>query len=147
MSTRPTTLARLQADLLKTDAAFPVVFTTPQGGIAGGYHVTELTIADITGIDCGGRQAQWREAGLELLDGAGGAYMTAGKLHAILRQSRMALEGLAEAPLHVLFGHGNGMLGRYEINRVTAQADRLEIGLAPGRARCKPMMAGCCASA
>ncbi|QPH53272.1 DUF6428 family protein [Pontivivens ytuae] len=144
MCARPTTLARLQADLLKSDAALPVIFATPEGEIGGGYHVTELTLADIRGIDCGGRQAQWREAGLELLDGPGGAHMTAGKLHAILRQSRMAVDGLAEAPLHVLFGHGNGTLGRYEVDGFARHGDRVEVRLSPGRARCKPMLAACC---
>ena len=49
------TLNDLADQLANVRADMPVVFETDQGPISGGYHITELPFADLTGIDCGGR--------------------------------------------------------------------------------------------
>ncbi len=119
-----------------TDA--PVVFATKQGEISGGYHVTELKLAHVTGIDCGARQAEWVEASIQLLDGGGGAHMEAGKLSNILEQSKRHVKGLGEADVHFEFAHNNAGLQRYNMQSSIEANGRVEIHLDTQRAICKP---------
>lgn len=116
----------------------PVVFVTKQGEIGGGYHVTELKLAKITGIDCAARQAEWAEASVQLLDGGGGAHMAVGKLSKILAQSKAHVKGLGEAELHFEFAHSNAGLQQYRMKTPAMVGGRVEIRLDAQRAVCKP---------
>lgn len=117
--------------------------------------MTELKLADIRGIDCGGRQDAWQEAVLQLLDGCGRQHMAVGKLRGILAKSSAALPGLGDAPLHVEFAHGNTALQRYELGAPSLTDGRVVVPLTRGAAQCKPLVAamsvntpaatGCCA--
>ncbi len=151
MNTFPATLRDLAAALAKVPAETPTVFVTDEGDIGGGYHVTELKLADIESIDCGARQDRWREAQVQLLDGQGRSYMTAGKLAGILDKSLSMLPGLAEVPFSVEFAHGNRGLSRYTLGAPVTEGARITLPLAAERAQCKPLAqrpnfaaAGCC---
>lgn len=148
MPSAPTTLSALLSSLETVRADAPVAFRTDGAEIGGGYHVTELRHAQIDGIDCGGRQAAWREASMELLDGTlpPTRRMTAQKLRSILRQSLTALPDLGDAPFHIEWAPGNAGLSRYAIGNVTETGEEVEIALIAGRAVCKPAAArkGCC---
>lgn len=131
----------------------PVVFTTEQGEISGGYHVTELKLANITGIDCAARQTEWAEASVQLLDGGGGAHMEVGKLSNILGQSKRQVKGLGEADMHFEFAHNNAGLQRYTMQSAADVNGRIVIHLDTQRAVCKPAQdcvpaddSGCCGS-
>ena len=135
-------------------AAAPVVFMTSQGEISGGYHVTELKLANITGIDCGARQANWAETSIQLLDGRGGAHMQVGKLSNILGQSKKHVKGLADADMHFEFAHNNAGLQRYEMRELHDTNGRIIVHLDTHSAVCKPALdlvsanrAGCCGGA
>jgi len=141
-------------DTLPGDA--PLVFATPEGAIGDGYHVTEFKLAHVTGIDCGARMSNWSEATLQLLDGAGGGYMKAGKFAGILRQSIRNVSGLGDAPLQVEFAHGNRGKRIYLPETPELTGGRIVIGLRDTRANCKPALdrkialgssAGCCGTA
>lgn len=115
-----------------------LVFATAQGDIGAGYHVTELRLAEVTGIDCGGVVSHWGEATLQLLDGGGRAHMQVGKFRSIAQRSIAKVAGLGSAPLRVEFAHGNAGLGLYGIGEVVMAAARSTVTLAPDRALCKP---------
>lgn len=72
-------LNELLAHLKTTPSASALVFSTEDGDIGSGYHVTEFKHAKVTGIDCGGRVSEWVEASVQLLDGSGGSHMAVGK--------------------------------------------------------------------
>lgn len=147
------TLSDLLDDLAGLPGSIPLVFATGDGPIAPGYHVTELRRVEATGIDCGGVTGAWREAVLQLLDGAGGHHMTVGKFRGILAMSLERLDGLAAAPLRVEFGHANAGLGMFSVGGVEAGDSAVTIALVPETAVCKPALRGaatgvssCCGS-
>lgn len=130
------------AEMLKTlDANAPLVFSTPNAVIGGGYHVSELKALNITSIDCGGRTSQWREAALQLLDGSAGEHMKVGKFAGILKSSLRKVDGLSDAPVHVEFAPNNAGLRRFEIGSVQTIQNRVEIALSETKATCKPAFA------
>ncbi|MCK7612678.1 DUF6428 family protein [Roseibium sediminicola] len=133
----------------------PLVFATPEGEIGDGYHVTELKLAHVTGIDCGARMNTWSEATLQLLDGTGEGHMPAGKFAGILRQSIGKVSGLGDVPLQVEFAHDNRGKRLYRLETPEMTDGRIVIGLRDTRAHCKPALdmktalgssAGCCGS-
>ncbi|WP_298963760.1 DUF6428 family protein [uncultured Roseibium sp.] len=132
------------SDLLETLQALPseapVVFLTDEGEIGAGYHVTELKLSHVTSIDCGARIASWSEAALQLLDGADGGHMTAGKLSAILRQSIARVSGLAAVPLKAEFAHGNEGMHLYGIDTPELEGAKVVVRLTQLRAHCKPAL-------
>lgn len=137
-STAAPNLDALVAALRTAPAGAPLKFATADGPVGAGYHITELRLAQITGIDCGGRVAEWQEVDLELLDGAGDAPMAVGKSLAILERSAEALSGIGTPALHVAFGHGNQSLTRYGVEEVELSASSALIRLGTKRAMCKP---------
>lgn len=116
----------------------PVIFTTEQGEIGGGYHITELKLASVNSIDCGGRLSNWTEASVELLDGTGETHLTAGKWQMILSQSVKKIAGLGDADLHIEFGIQNIELRKYKVTAPEISNGRLEFHLGDQRALCKP---------
>lgn len=147
MTHAPATVAQLLPLLDETAAATPVVFATDSARIGPGYHVTELKLAQISALDCGGNQHAWTETQVQLLDGADGAYLTAGKVAAILRRSAQAIEGLLDAALWIEMAPRNAGLSRYRIGAVQATDTAFEINLIQDQAQCKPAVSlGCCGS-
>ncbi|MEL6792673.1 MAG: DUF6428 family protein [Pseudomonadota bacterium] len=133
------TLDDLLSQLETADSAAPVLISADGAPIGDGYHITELKRADVTSIDCGGRISSWREAELQIFDGAGGGAMPAGKMAGIIRKSVAAVEGLGGAPLRVEFGAENRGLRRYSLSELTIDSGVVEIALISDRAACKPM--------
>ena len=131
-------------DILKileaVSANAPVIFTTEQGEIGGGYHITELKLASVNSIDCGGRLSNWTEASVELLDGTGETHMAAGKWRAILSQSVKKVAGLGDADLHIEFGIQNIELRKYKVTAPKISSARIEFHLSDQRALCKPVI-------
>ena len=132
------TPASLLEHLATLPAEMPLVFKTDEGEIRGGYHVTEFKLADIRSIDCGARQSSWRELSLQLLDGNGGAYMSAGKFRGILSKSTNAVAGLGQTPMQVEFAHANTGMRIYQIAEPRIDSNRVVIPLSENRAKCKP---------
>ncbi|MEQ8228222.1 MAG: DUF6428 family protein [Rhodospirillales bacterium] len=130
-------LLELRSRLNTPDAA-ELIFSTEQGPIGQGYHLTEIKHATVTGIDCGARVTTWTEASLQLLDGAGDAYMTVGKFKGILDTSLATIEDLGDAGLKVEFANGNAGLRLYRITHIAHQDRRVVITLGDDRAVCKP---------
>ena len=130
----------------------PVVFTTASGEIGGGYHVTELKHASITGIDCGARISEWTEVSMQLLDGDQGEHMPAGKLTGILAQSQKHIPGLSDADLLIEFEHRNDGLRRFSAEAPELREGRVYIRMEETTAVCKPAnemgvacgTSGCC---
>ena len=96
------------------NASDQVLFEVEGDQVGRGYHLTELRVAKINSIDCGGVADAWDEAQVQVLDAPGQEAMSAGKMTAILPRSVAEIDGLADAPLNVEFSPGNQGLGRYQ---------------------------------
>lgn len=144
--TRPVATLAAFIDLLDAaDPETPVVFATQNGALGPGYHVTELKLAQINSIDCGGNHAGWTETQLQLLDGSMGKHLTAGKVASILRRSAHSVDGLSSAALWIEMAPRNQGLSRYRVNGLQADGKSVRVDLIEGRAQCKPAVAmGCC---
>lgn len=118
-----------------------IVFTADGQELAGGYYISELKHARIAAIDCAGRQSKWDEAILQLLDGAGGRHMSAGKLSDIVERSLSEVSGLGSAQLRVEFSPGNRGLGIYGATVPELAGPAAHLRLEPVMGDCKPMRA------
>ncbi|MEM8579812.1 MAG: DUF6428 family protein [Pseudomonadota bacterium] len=149
MTSQAATLAALLKTLSAQEQNAQAVFQIEGRDIGAGYHVTELKLAHIDSIDCGGRTNRWAEAQMQLLDGQDGSWITVGKLQEILRRSVQSLPGLAEVPLSIEFAPENRGLSRFTLGDVRSKAtDRVMLPLIASGAACKPALeTGCCASA
>jgi len=116
----------------------PLVFETSGARISGGYHVTELRNAEVTGIDCGGQISRFQEARLQLLDGGGGAHMRVGTFRGIVEKSLTRLPELAEAPFLVEYGPGNRDLSLLRPGAPIAHDTEVVLPLQATTAECKP---------
>lgn len=124
----------------KLPAELPLVFATDDGPIGAGYHVTELKLANIVGIDCGARTSAWSETVLQLLDGHGSTHMPVGKFAGILAQSVRKVDGLGANPTFVEFGHRNSGIQVFEPAEPELHGKTVTLRLKPVRAHCKPAM-------
>ncbi len=131
-------LNALRTELSEEDLDRKLIFATVDGEIGAGYHITELKLADVQGIDCGANQRGWRETVVQLLDGHGRAHMSVGKFAAIVDQSVKAVPGLGDAPVRIEFAPRNQGLHLYEIGGAERTEDALIVGLVDDRATCKP---------
>ena len=148
MTTAPATLSDLLGSLAGAHPDLPAVFRADGAEIGAGYHVTELKLADISSIDCIGRQSRFAEAQMQLLDGQDGETLTVGKISTILNRSMAALPGLGDAPLSIEFAHGNRGLARYRLGAPEISDRRVRLPLVADRARCKPATElSCCGAA
>ncbi len=147
MPSAPATLAEFVEILSGSNPDAAAVFHTQSSEIGRGYHITELKLADVQSIDCGGRQNRWQEAQLQLLDGQDGARLTVGKVASILTRSRAAIPALADVPLSVEFAPGNRGLQRYRIGVPETAGDRMRLPLIDERAQCKPAVEMACCGA
>jgi len=134
----PTTLNEILSELEKANPNGATVFSTSEGEIGGGYHITELKLASIQSIDCGGRMANWTETHLQLLDGQSGRHMSVQKFASIANHSAKKLPGLADAPIYVEYAPGNDGLRRYLIGSIMSEPARVVISLRQDGAKCKP---------
>lgn len=144
MPSAPATLSDLIGSLAGARPDLPAIFLADGAEIGAGYHITELKLADISSIDCGGRQTRFAETQMQLLDGQDGEALTVGKVGSILNRSVDALPGLAEAPLSVEFAHGNRGLGRYRLGAPEVSGGQVRLPLLEDRAQCKPMAEQSC---
>ncbi|MDO6727502.1 DUF6428 family protein [Cognatishimia sp. 1_MG-2023] len=138
MKALPMSLENLLTLLGEKSSAAPLIFSTKDGDIGGGYHVTELKSAKITSIDCGGNVADWTEATLQLLDGGDGTHMTVSKFSAILSHSLKTIPALKDAPLYAEYAPQNTQLSRYDVSLQQTDNSMAEIRLTDMQALCKP---------
>ncbi len=132
------TLSTFLAELDHANPEAGVVFATEDGPVGAGYHITELKSARVDSIDCGGRRSTWVEAAVQVLDVFGDAPMPVERLRAILDRSIAAIPELAEAPVHVEFGHRNQSLSRYDIAGLKIGPTAVTVSLVRAHASCKP---------
>lgn len=118
----------------------PLIFSTPDGPISEGYHVTELKLAHINSIDCAAQLDAWTEATLQILDGHGRTHLPVGKFIRILDQSVHSIKGLGSSPLRIEFAHDNNGMQIFEPT-VPLYADGVvQLEMKPIHAQCKPAM-------
>lgn len=98
-----TSANELTSYLKGRNASEQVLFEVEGDQVGRGYHLTELRVAKINSIDCGGVADAWDEAQVQVqvLDAPGQEAMSAGKMTAILPRSVAEIDGLADAPLNV----------------------------------------------
>ena len=150
--TEVASVKELTTFLASQPATDEVLFEAEGDAVGLGYHLTELRMARISSIDCGGVEDAWDEAQMQVLDAPGDEAMSAGKMAAILKRSAEAVHGLAKAPLNVEFSRGNQGLGRYRLGvpRVSEGVVTLPLTRmgpeckAMSRAFDKPEASGCC---
>lgn len=125
----------------------PVIFRMPDHEISGGYHITELTHAPVTAIDCCGRVRRRQESTLQILEGGADAPITVGRLLRILSQSMEALPDLGEAPLHAQMPDATGALMLCNLAAPVRQGALVSIVLSARHAVCQPAAEQlCCGS-
>lgn len=148
----------MNLDALKTalDAADPdarLIFETADGPIGAGYHVTEFKRLDTAAINCGGQTSAGTEAAMQLLDGAHGDFISAGKFGRILGTTLASVSGIGDAPLSVEFAPANAGLRLYRIAAVDQRDGDVIARLDDRRAVCRPAVTpgtgcyekkGCC---
>ena len=133
--------ATLNGFLKALETAMPeagVVFATEDGPVGAGYHITELKHARGESIDCGGRQSSWDEVAVQVLDVFGDAPMPVERLRGILTRSLAAIPALADAPVHIEFGHRNESLSRYDIAGMSIEGHLVQVSMVRAHATCKP---------
>lgn len=136
------TLDDLEHVLLAVPEDKPVVFSTDEGDVPGGYHLTELKHARVTSLDCAAQTEVWTELHVQLLDGSGGAHMTAGRLRAILEKSVAHLPEASMAEILIEYAPGNKGLRLFELGLSKGPQDaRLVMRLNERHAVCKPAAA------
>ena len=118
----------------------PLIFVTEDGPINAGYHVTEVKLASVQSLDCGARRSSWNEVVIQLLDGSGQDFMTAGKFTGILKKATTKLEGLDDAALKFEFSNGNKGLRILEPGNPVATENAVSLPLGNANAVCKPMV-------
>ena len=116
-----------------------VLFEAEGDEVGRGYHLTELRLARISSIDCGGVTDAWDEAQMQVLDAPGDAAMSAGKMAGILSRSAKEIDGLADAPLNVEFSPGNQGLGRYRLGAPRSADGAVTIPLTAMGPECKAL--------
>lgn len=127
--------------LIGLPADAPLIFSTEDGEIGAGYHITEFKIAQVTSIDCGANLDSWAEAALQLLDGEGGSHMTNGKFAGILAASINRVAGLGDVPVHVEFAHKNQGMRQFQLGVPVRNGTAIHVALSDNRAHCKPAKA------
>lgn len=132
------TLTQLLADLAKCPPSASLVFVAEGERIKAGYHLTEVKQARISSVDCGGRNSEWQEAVLQLLDGYGRTHMPVRKFQAILTRCLELLPDLADLPVHAEFGAANAGLRIYALTAPVEAGGQVTIRLTEKRAQCKP---------
>ncbi len=138
MATQLATLDDVVTVATTFETGKPLIFTTDEGDIGPGYHVTELKHLSVNSIDCGGRMSAWTEAQLQLLDGNAGGHMSVGKFIGIAKHSAAALPELGKVPISVEFAPGNRGLRRYLIDGLHEDPTSVRVKLIEDGAACKP---------
>ncbi len=131
-------LNQLMTFLSTANPEAKLVFSTEAGDIGSGYHVTEFKLAQIKGIDCGGRVTDWSEVAIQLLDGSGGTHMSVTKFTGILKKSIARVDGLGDVEAHVEFSPSNNGLRSYTLSDPIDRGSRVLIKLRAAGAACKP---------
>ncbi len=134
-----TSANELTSYLKGRNASDQALFEVEGDQVGRGYHLTELRVAKINSIDCGGVADAWDEAQVQVLDAPGQEVMSAGKMTAILTRSVAEIDGLADAPLNVEFSPGNQGLGRYQFGAPREAEGFVTIPLMPMGPECKAM--------
>lgn len=135
------TLQDLIQTLENTPPATPLIFVAPQGPVRGGYHLTEVKRADVTGLACNGSQDSWREVSIQLLDGFGGPHMPVGKAAKIIHLALNSLPDVADAPLHMEYGPRNASRELYTLEPPVFDNNTMTIALKPTHVGCKALTA------
>ncbi|MDD9924131.1 MAG: DUF6428 family protein [Boseongicola sp.] len=128
----------LLADLGEFDGDQPLIFSSDGKDAAPGYHLTEVKLASVSSLDCGGRRHQWSEARLQVLDGRGEQYMSVNKFRSIIARALEGLDGLRFADVHVEFAHGNLGLMLHSMGKPYEKGAGVVVPLEPISAQCKP---------
>lgn len=103
-----------------------------------GFHVTEVSKANIDSIDCCGRRLAWSEAAIQILDSGTGQPMRIATLRGILSKAEATLGGLGGLPIMVDADPGGVGLRRYGIAAIDPAPGEVTVSLAPQHAVCKP---------
>ena len=117
----------------------PLIFSSPDGPVGAGYHVTEWKLARIESIDCGAHRSAWTEAALQLLDGPGRDYMKVAKFRGILRKSIEAMPALEHTAFKVEYAPNNLGLRIFDPQMPVSDQASVTISLQDSGAQCKPM--------
>lgn len=157
MASSIATVKELCAALDRGQGAASLRVTADGRDLASGFHVTEIQMADVNSLDCGGRHLAWSEAAVQILDSGTGRPMEVGTLRAILGKAQDVLPGIGALPLRVDADPGGTGLRRYQIADVKIGGGAVTLSLQPDHAACKPAVeskaaglpncrsVGCCA--
>lgn len=154
-----TTLTRLINEL-STAPDSELVFKVEGTDIRPDYHVTEVKLAQVNGLDCGQQTAEWDESLVQLLDGPTRAHPEAGFMLVstflkIASAGNSAVKAYAGGELYFEFSSGNQALRKLAVQNVSIKDGRTYVELGPVAATCKPafrnqteaaIQPGCCAS-
>ena len=139
-----------------------LIFLAEGEGIRADYHVTEVKLAHIRGLDCGKQTAEWNETLIQLLDGPktpseNASFMNAGKFMKIALAGKSKLPSEDDGELYFEFAPDNKAMRKLSVQLVEEREGQLFVELGPVAALCKPALRsktpasdaqpGCCAPA
>ncbi|MEL6167287.1 MAG: DUF6428 family protein [Pseudomonadota bacterium] len=157
MTTSIDTVKSLRRALDPSDGAANLRVLADGTALSEGFHVTEISVADIQSLDCGGRRLAWKESTIQVLDSGTGRPMTIATLRTILEKAEATLPGLTNLPLAIDADPNGAGLRRYSVAGVEAGPDGVTVALISRSAVCKPVVeaaqkglpgcrsVGCCA--
>lgn len=130
-------------DTLRANASLSLVFKSPAGTVAPGYHLTEVKEVAYRTMDCGAMMHRWLETQFEIWDpaspqeAADRGFMAADKFLRIVDrvQQELPLDGESEARIFLSLGDHPASL--HTIEEIEAHGGRLLVSLAGDRTRCK----------
>ncbi|MEM9811880.1 MAG: DUF6428 family protein [Pseudomonadota bacterium] len=110
-----------------------------------GYHLTEVTRADLASIDCGGVQSKRQEVRIQLMEGTG-APLTAARVRRIFGQAVEALGDIGTLDVVVEAAPAGRAAALWRPIGVVAAEEGLRLELAPIAPACRPATrtGGCC---
>lgn len=137
----PLTLDQLQARLAGLPPDAPLTFAAPRGATQGAWHITRISFARLSHLDCDGGAASGVETRIEVMDVGAGDPMTVARGLSILGKGRAVADDAGTAPLRVLFGPGGAGLSVHTATGVDGDG---AVRLTPLSARCRPAEARRC---
>lgn len=134
-------------DALSAAPETELIFTVEGEDIQPDYHVTEIKLAHVRGLDCGKQTDEWDESLVQLLDGPAepspnAEFMSVATFLKIAGAGDSAIKAFDGSELYFEFSSGNRALSKLSVHNVSVTDGRTIVELGPVSAICKPAFRG-----
>jgi Family of unknown function (DUF6428) len=119
----------------------PLVFVNVDGEtIHPGYHLTEIKVAELATVDCGGEKNHWKETIMQLWvpeNERSEEFMTAGKFLSVYQKVGRMIDVDPAAEVRFEYGDENFFPLNYHVESVSEPDGTLRVELRPPQTTCK----------